>query len=81
MEGANDNSNGTTTPRAVPPLLADVEVSNLPGFDVTPTPSPRPQPSPKKAPRPGVSGLPCLSTYLRGSDRAHAGQLMVIARG
>ena len=101
MEGANGNSNGTTTPRAVPPLLADVEVSNLPGFDVTPTPSPRhpdaatpsprhqdaaapsprPQPSPKKAPRPGVSGLPCLSTYLRGSDRAHAGQLMVIARG
>ena len=81
MEGANGNSNGTTTPRAVPPLLADVEVSNLPGFDVTPTPSPRPQPSPKKAPRTGVSGLPCLSTYLRGSDRAHAGQLMVIARG
>ena len=36
MEGANG-----TTPRAVPPLLADVEVSNLPGFDVTPTPSPR----------------------------------------
>ncbi|PUZ63507.1 hypothetical protein GQ55_3G073400 [Panicum hallii var. hallii] len=66
MEGANGNS---TTPRAVPPLLADVEVSNLPGFDVTPTPSPRhqdaatpttpsarPQPSPKKASRPG--GLP-----------------------
>ncbi|CAN6326288.1 unnamed protein product [Urochloa humidicola] len=38
MEGANGS-----TPRDVPPLLADVEVSNLPGFDLTPTPSPRPQ--------------------------------------
>ncbi|KAK8456829.1 hypothetical protein SEVIR_3G080000v4 [Setaria viridis] len=66
MEAAN----GTTTPRAVPPLLAEVEVSNLPGFDLTPTPSPRPQdaaaaatssprplPSPKKPSRPGVPPL------------------------
>ncbi|CAN6349360.1 unnamed protein product [Urochloa humidicola] len=56
MEGSN-NTNGTT-PRAVPPLLADVEVSNLPGFDLTPTPSPRPPPSPKTKPsRPGVPPL------------------------
>jgi tellurite resistance protein TehA-like permease len=64
-----EEANGTTTPRAVPPLLADVEVSNLPGFDLPPTPSPRPQdaattpsprppPSPKKpSARPGVPPL------------------------
>lgn len=44
------------TPRAVPPLLAEVEVSNLAGFDVTPTPSPHAQdattPSPSPSPRP-----------------------------
>ncbi|OEL32315.1 S-type anion channel SLAH3 [Dichanthelium oligosanthes] len=57
MEGAN-----STTPRAVPALLAEVEVSNLPGFDVTPTPSPRPpQPSPKKPARPGVPPLDRVS--------------------
>ncbi|CAL4903478.1 unnamed protein product [Urochloa decumbens] len=52
MEGSNSSS---TTPRAVPSLLADVEVSNLPGFDLTPTPSPRPQDAaatPTPSPRP-----------------------------
>uniref|UniRef100_A0A0A9DJY7 Uncharacterized protein n=1 Tax=Arundo donax TaxID=35708 RepID=A0A0A9DJY7_ARUDO len=59
MEEANGSEHG-----AVPPLLAEVEVSNLPGFDVTPNPrpqdvvpSPRPQPSPKKPSRPGVPPL------------------------
>ncbi|KAJ1262168.1 hypothetical protein BS78_09G087200 [Paspalum vaginatum] len=53
---AEDNS---STPRAVPPLLAEVEVSNLAGFDVTPapSPSPRPEPSPKRPSRPGVPPL------------------------
>ncbi|WVZ97066.1 hypothetical protein U9M48_042628 [Paspalum notatum var. saurae] len=55
-------ANGST-PRAVPPLLAEVEVSNLPGFDVTPapSPSPRPQPSPKRPSRPGVR---CVCFFL-----------------
>jgi len=50
------------TPHAVPPLLAEVEVSNLAGFDVTPTPSPHAQdattPRPPRMPsRPGVGSL------------------------
>jgi len=61
MEAANSK-----TPRAVPPLLAEVKVSNLAGFDVTPTPSPHaqdattpsPSPRPPRMPsRPGVGSL------------------------
>ncbi|XP_062231030.1 S-type anion channel SLAH2-like [Phragmites australis] len=52
MEEASASKHG-----AVPPLLAEVEVSNLPGFDVTPSPSPRPQPNPKRPSRPGVPPL------------------------
>ncbi|KAL6624705.1 hypothetical protein ACP70R_032026 [Stipagrostis hirtigluma subsp. patula] len=58
-------ANGSKSGAAVPPLLADVDVSNLPGFDVTPSPrpqdapvpSPRPPPSPKMPSRPGVPPL------------------------
>ncbi|PWZ19360.1 S-type anion channel SLAH3 [Zea mays] len=69
---AEANRRTTPRPRAVPPLLAEVEVSNLPGFDVTPTPSPHgqdattpsPRPPTKPSSRPGVPPLdrvPCRS--------------------
>nr|CAB3463499.1 unnamed protein product [Digitaria exilis] len=78
-----EDANATNTPRAVPPLLADVEVSNLPGFDVTPsprpqqqdaaaastatTPSPRPPPSPKN-PSSRRGGVPPLDRVPRRSE-------------
>ncbi|TVT97367.1 hypothetical protein EJB05_57366, partial [Eragrostis curvula] len=62
MEEANGGKNG-----AVPPLLAEVEVSNLAGFDVIPSPrpqeampSPRPQDVATPSPRPPLSPKPPL---------------------
>ncbi|XP_062181434.1 S-type anion channel SLAH2-like [Phragmites australis] len=69
MEVANASRHG-----AVPPLLAEVEVSNLPGFDVTPSPSPQPQdvaPSPRPQPsskRPSRPGVPPLERVPRRSE-------------
>ncbi|CAN6206056.1 unnamed protein product [Urochloa humidicola] len=71
--------NNGTTPRAVLPPLADVEVSNLPGFDLTPTPSPRPlygaaaaattpTPSPKTKPSRSRPGVPPLDRVPRRSE-------------
>ncbi|XP_066367503.1 S-type anion channel SLAH2-like [Miscanthus floridulus] len=62
------------TPRAVPPLLAEVEVSNLAGFDVTPTPSPHaqdattPSPSPRPPRMPSRPGVPPLDRVPRRSE-------------
>jgi hypothetical protein len=64
----------------VPSLLADVEISDLAGFDVTPTPSPHahdaptptPSPRPPKNPsRPGV-GFPSLLSPRRPASSARA---------
>uniref|UniRef100_A0A0E0KZV7 Uncharacterized protein n=1 Tax=Oryza punctata TaxID=4537 RepID=A0A0E0KZV7_ORYPU len=71
-------ANGGSKPGGeVPPLLADVEVSNLAGFDVT-APSPRPQASPRPLPHPNMPTRPRVPPLDRVPRRGGGGGEVVV---